>query len=678
MKITTGNGNLGRGSPLVRAIALAVIAATTSGCQTMGGFGAPSAAAGAWSGGTASDSTSLYQRIPQDKLTTATRKVAAEGIRALDKKDYRKASDLFNLAVKTDITNSYLHYLNALAYHLRGLNGESGLFQLAAQGYDQAIQFDASNWIARYYRGLLFLDQREFSSAQRDFTEAAIYAGNDPDVLYNLALASYYNRDPKTAGAALEGLRSLYQGKADDPLTVRASAIVAAALNQKDEAAHYLDRLRKVALSADEANAVAQRVETWNDSYLRGDMLAQSRPFSVGPSTGTSGFPGAPSGGGFPGSSGFPGSAGGYPGGGGYPGAPGGAGFPGASGFPGAPGFPGGVRGPNDFVEKQMAAVDVVILSTEENINNTMGVNLLEGLKLQFGNPTNSTAGFSRSTTSTTDVFGTTTPTESKTITRLISIPAVTYSLNIANAATTHDEVIARPTLVAVGGQTSQFFSGTEIVGAATAGGLGSAVQVLKEVGVKLSITPEFLPDNLIKLQVVAERTFLTNPSTNVVFDFRIDTTKTMVNANVVMRYGETLILSGLSEREVQRNRGGVPFLQDVPFVQYLFSKNATSDFYKSVLILITPRRAQYTYRDQKTIDDERAKFTDNDRSLAEFEDKYKNWFQPVPNAAVVFKRLESETLGREFRTGDLQMKSWNTVRTHDDRMKAAIKYLFY
>ena len=70
------------------------------------------------------DALRLQDSIPADKATTASRQLATEGIRALDARQYAKANDLFNLALKVDINNSQLHFLNALAYHLRGLGGE--------------------------------------------------------------------------------------------------------------------------------------------------------------------------------------------------------------------------------------------------------------------------------------------------------------------------------------------------------------------------------------------------------------------------------------------------------------------------------------------------------------------------------------------------------------------------
>lgn len=357
--------------------------------------------------------------------------------------------------------------------------------------------------------------------------------------------------------------------------------------------------------------------------------------------------------------------------------------MPGGAGMPGMPGAAGGFSGMagTGFVEKQMAVVDVSIISTEEDNTQAMGVNLLDGLKIQFGNPLTQTPAFSQTNgaSSTTDNVTKANSTDgtSSVLTRLIQVPALTYSLNIANANAKRNEVLARPTLVALGNMPSNFFSGQDIVGAAVSGGQGSSVQIQKEVGVKLSVTPEFLPDNLIKLNVIAERTFLAIPSTSVKFDFRLDTNKTMVNANVVMKFGETLILSGLSERDQTKDRDGVPVLQDVPIVQYLFSRNVTRDYYKSVLILLTPRRTQYTNRAEADIAAERATMSASEVAMAEFEDKYRPWFKPTPNVAEITKALEGGSLYREFRTGDIAA-SWNRIESTEERLRAAVRFLYY
>jgi general secretion pathway protein D len=593
----------------------------------------------------------LYDKVPQDKLDTASRQLAAEGLKAMDEKNYTKASGLFNLAVKTDMTNSYLHFLNGVAYQLRGMAGENGLFPLAEQGYQMAVQFDNSNWLARYYGGLLAMYQRDFNRAQKKFAEAALYAPNEPDLLYDLAVVSYYNRDPKTAAAALEGMRKVLGKNAEDPRLLRASAIVAASLNQLDEAKTFVDRLRAAAHgSSDDLQLTESRVAAWAEAFENEGSYILTQAFPAAPAAG--GFPAAPAAGAFPGA-------------------------PAAGGFPGAPGGADPAGGLGGFVEKQMAVVDVVILSTEEDNTNAMGVNLLDGLRIQFGNTTATTPGYSRTSTKSFDKINGANNTDTLAVTRLISMPAVNYSLNIANANAKRDEVLARPTLVALGNKPSSFFSGVDVVGAAVSGGQGSAVQIQKEVGVKLSVTPEFLPDNLIKLNVIAERTFLAIPSNSVKFDFRLDTTKTTVNANVVMKFGETLILSGLSERDQSHDRDGVPLLQDVPIVQYLFSRNVSREYYKSVLILLTPRRAQYTNRADADVAADNAKLTPEDQALVEFENKHRPWFKPIPNIGEITRQLDNSPLYREFRTGDLAA-SWRRATSHSERLASAVRFLFF
>ena len=325
----------------------------------------------------------------------------------------------------------------------------------------------------------------------------------------------------------------------------------------------------------------------------------------------------------------------------------------------------------------KMVIVDVVIIRTEEDISSSKGINLLNGLTLQFGSTNLSEAGFSYQSSNAKTPSGTL----SKTITRALNIPSITYSLNIAKSSSDRNEILARPTLVALAGEKSEFFSGLEIEAAAIGGNNsdGSTVKVQKEIGVKLALQPEFLDDGRVKLNVVAERTFLTTPNTNsVTFELRIDTSKTSVSANVAMNFGETLILSGLSEKETERARDGVPFLQDIPGLQYLFSKRTTRDFQKSVLILMTPRPPSYTYQSDRQREQTRQRQNSGERALSELQARYSDWFKPYPNWASAFHHMQDNTLYREFRTGDVTMERWANSETLKSRLIQAIDFLYY
>jgi Tfp pilus assembly protein PilF len=769
-----------------------------------------------------SSTAHLADAVPLDKLTTATRQLAYEGIKALDAGNYVKASRLFNLALKSEVNNSGLHFFNALAYQLRAMQGEAALYDLAKQGYELSIQFDGSNAIARHYLGLLLMDQHHFAEAKQQLEQAALYTPDDADLLYDLAVASYYAHDVRTAYGAIQGLRQLQGGQLDGR-TLRAAAIIAAAAGDAPAAHDDVSRLRGLDLPPDEKSFVEKRVAVWNDALgsavptpvqfsgdtgsmvalnatgaststnsptgtttapciagtpgctgttattgamgatsttgitttgcVPGTMGCTSTTTTMGtvptttscvpgtmgcggaaattctpgtlgctgttttmgtmPVTGTMGGMGgmeSPSGMGGMGSAGGMGGMGGMSstggmggmsstggmGGMGSTGGMGSIGGMGGTGGMGSMGSAGGMGGTtaaqgiggmsaaarpvtgsaSSFYDKNMVNLEVVLISDEEDNTDTFGVNLLDGLGVQFGDSALGTPGMSWST-AVSKVTGTAASTTNS-ITRMIQIPGVTYSLNIANSTDTHSEVLARPSLVAMGGQASTFFSGVDVIGAAVSTGQGGSVQVQKETGIKLTVTPEFLPDNLIKLRVDAERAFLTNPSSSVLFDFRLDTDRTEVSANVVMKFGETLILSGLSERDIETTNDGVPGLRDVPLVQNLFSHKTKSDYYHSVLIMITPRRPSYANRSEEDIKAERAQMSALEKQQAEFEDKYRAWFKPVPSTALIYKQLDESQIFREFRSGDLEVASWTSRASHGGRLSSALDFLFY
>ncbi len=574
-------------------------------------------------------------------------KLALEGIKRLEEKRFDEASVFFNKALKLDISNSYLQFLNALAYHLRALQGDSTLFNLAEEGYKLAIKFDRTNWMALYHRGLLYLDRREFAAAQRFIAEAAFYKSDSPELFYNLAVASYYAEDPVTAAGALEKLRAI---KPEGAKELRASSLVLAALGEKDKADLYFSRYEKAANDPRAAQLVRMRLENWRRFHSRngGVVKAQFSPnpaFAVesGPLSSPETLQGAEQ----------------------------------AQDEPN-PEEEETEEGqeepiPDDY---KMVIVDVVIIRTEEDLTTSKGVNLLNGLTLQFGKTDASNSGFSYDHT-----FSKVTGSLTSAITTAINIKSINYSMNIANSNTTRNEILARPTLVALAGEQSQFFSGVEVDAAAVGGSSsdGATLSVQKEIGVKLLITPEFLEDGRIKLNVEAERTFLTTPNTtSVTFTLRIDTSKTNVNANVAMNFGETLILSGLSEKETERTRDGVPFLQDIPVVQYLFSKRTTRDFQKSVLILLTPRLPLYTFQNKKSKKKAQRRMSRDEKVLSELQARYSDWFKPYPNWASIFHHMQQNTLYREFRTGDVTLEKWQSQATLRERLRQAMEFLYF
>ena len=457
----------------------------------------------------------LVSSIPKSAIDTLPRQEAAEGLTALQQNSLSAASAAFNQALKMDIQNSYLQFFNALTYHLMAVEGHSEDFPLAEQGYDLAVKFDQSNWLARYYHGLLDLDQKQWGKAEQNFAQAAFLRPDDPDVLYELAAASYYAGRPGVAYAALNHLHKLGGPRGSDARTLQGLCVTTAALGKVREAEKYLAALRALPSESDNAVRLQDRINSWKGLYASShSLLRETRRNGYrksklkhlvqfaepDTSDGENGF-----------------------------GADTGADQPGAQ-----PPVQPGASSDSTFADTQMVMVDVVLIGTEENDTHTRGVNLLDGLQLQFGNPlaANPAAiGWSQNNTnqflSVPDPNGGGGTSNIQTLISAIQIPSITYSLNIMNANNSRSEIIAKPTLTALVGQPSQFFSGVDVNAAAVSGAAGNSISFQKQIGVLLKVTPQLLPDNMVKLSVKAQRTFLTDPSRQVFFQYRVDTTKT-------------------------------------------------------------------------------------------------------------------------------------------------------
>ena len=123
----------------------------------------------------------------------------------------------------------------------------------------------------------------------------------------------------------------------------------------------------------------------------------------------------------------------------------------------------------------------------------------------------------------------------------------------------------------------------------------------------------------------------------------------------------------------------GIQLAQDVPLLQYFFSQQTKTDYQKSVLMLITPRPASFTWLSEKS----KAAFANSPEdsftpSLDVMRARFSDWFKPYPNLASVFHHLNGADLYREFRTGDVTLETWDRMDSTRIRLKQAIDFLYY
>jgi len=174
-------------------------------------------------------------------------------------------------------------------------------------------------------------------------------------------------------------------------------------------------------------------------------------------------------------------------------------------------------------------------------------------------------------------------------------IPSADLSLYI-NALTQNNyfRLLAEPNLVAVSGEQASFLVGGEFpipVVQGTSVGVGSSVTVeYKEVGVRLSFTPEVLGSNRIRLQVSPEVSDLSESFAGVNFSgFSVPGVLVRRSSTTVeLHSGQTFAMAGLLQTKTEAENASVPLLGDLPIIGPLFRSMRYRESKTDLVVLVT------------------------------------------------------------------------------------------
>lgn len=577
----------------------------------------------------------------------------------------RAANRAFNTAIATDMQNSALHTANALAYQIRTRQGESGLYALAETGFLIALEQSHDAHDAALQLAHLYLEQNQFSKSQL----AAVYAlrleHDHIESLQLLAAASYYLGDIEIALWAIQRLRTVAP---TDQLTLQLSVMIYSAAGLTETAFELLE-LGNSPLSNPLRQQLYSRIRHWQSAYQPNGFgqLYAPRPVSTQPTLTPTVFDdeqqrqplvydwsdcmqrvnesrelsGSDSG------SEIAGAA-----------------VDETALLPSLPSPCVGLGMP------QMAIIDVVILRTNQSQTGGQGVDLLNNLAVTVQNTAsrvttqNTGESASSSTTSIRDIgLGTS------------AGGAIAYSLGIANVTEQTTEVVARPSLLVLDRQPAQFFSGSNIAVGLAGGDSGGSSFYQINVGVSLSVTPTFINEEQLLLNVKAARTFfepITNSST---FAQSVQTSRNMVSAASSVRINETLILSGLIEDESDFGNAGVPVLKRVPGLKNLFSVRSQQSFKKSVLILITPRNIPNYYNTLQAASSDAIKASEEEGVMAQLRQLARvEMDQQWPGLTSDMANMSQAERAFNTRSTDIQLADWLTSGRMLDILNAVAK----
>ena len=277
--------------------------------------------------------------------------------------------------------------------------------------------------------------------------------------------------------------------------------------------------------------------------------------------------------------------------------------------------------------------VDVTLILVDDRTSSADGINLLDGLQLQFGG---------NRTVTTTAASGVA-ETFQSVVTRSIRLPDITYNLNIFNRGARYYEVIARPTLSAFNGQLSTFFVGEQIF--VQVAGVNSAQLEKIDVGVSVKLTPSEITTDGATFKIEADRSFFSEQGVGT-FKEQLATFKQSVSATAEVKFGETLLLSGLSERLQDGTSSRTPVLGDIPVVNALFKRSIRVERTRSVLVLVTPSHPSSIARSVTR--------GAASQRLIEFWDRV---IEPQHGLAPLLKRLQSKPFFTRYAAGDVVLR---------------------
>lgn len=518
-----------------------------------------------------------------DVLSMAYR-AAADG-------DWVTAQRGFASALRDDLRNPQLQFLNGLAFDRLSRQGDRAKLELARVGYQNAASFDPGSYWAHLYLGFLELDAGQYPTAQDAFAKAVRDQPDRWEAVYGLGVASYYAGDATVARLAAEKARQLEPA---NPHTLRLLALSMAAGGDA-EARDVGARL----LAIEPRDTMTTRRVS---EVLRGVTLAQAERIVAPPAGEVADAPGT-------------GDA------------------------------------TNTAGESPQIVVDVTIILSSRVQAESRGINLFDGLTFQYGYSNIYTANRASGGEWSS----------SRAIISSIGIPQLTYSLNLFNNSGQFYQVLARPSLTAYLGRESEFFAGRTINVGISGINLGSLQPI--DVGVGLKVLPETIEGEMVTFRVHASRSFLSREQVGT-FDESLTTFKQLVQATAEVEFGQTLLLSALSERVRDATYSKTPGLGDIPGPSVLFNDRKDMNRTETLLVLVTPVRP--------------TTFATVDRqppaTVQHLLKSWQTWIDPQSSVEAILQRFESQRFFSQAEHGDLKWSVGSTARLLQEALQENVQ----
>lgn len=158
-----------------------------------------------------------------------------------------------------------------------------------------------------------------------------------------------------------------------------------------------------------------------------------------------------------------------------------------------------------------------------------------------------------------------------------------------AVATTTNSNILSAPSITTLDNQEASILVGQDvptITGSTAGANNDNPYQTVerRDIGIRLNVTPQINEGNAVQLLIEQEVSSIAG-STQVDVTFN----KRELRTTVMAEDGQTIVLGGLIDEDVQESLSKVPLLGDIPLFGHLFKSTSTTTRKRNLMVFIRP-----------------------------------------------------------------------------------------
>ena len=169
---------------------------------------------------------------------------------------------------------------------------------------------------------------------------------------------------------------------------------------------------------------------------------------------------------------------------------------------------------------------------------------------------------------------------------------AVSVDVALSALATRGDvHILSRPLLLAENNLEARILVGSQrpfvqvFRSLPTDGAVRDQVVQYRDVGTSLSLLPTINPDGYVNLQVKQE---VSSATAELQFGAPVISTRE-ASTHLFVKDGQTVVIGGLADRQVEQTRSGIPILSSIPWLGGLFRSTNNTDAQNELYLFLTP-----------------------------------------------------------------------------------------